>query len=135
MSRRFWRHGAYGWIAMAVAMSANGIVREIVIKPRTSEKAAGVISAATGIGLIQLIAWLAFRRARADSWCQIAALAAAWLLLTLGFEFSMGLFIDHKSWQELVDNYNIFEGRLWPVVLTTVVAAPFIWAAPKTTRR
>lgn len=57
MNGRFWRHGAYGWLAMAVAMSANGI---------------------------------------------------------------------HKPTEELLANYNIFEGRLWPVVLATVVAAPFV---------
>ncbi len=29
--------------------------------------------------------------------------------------------------EELLANYNIVEGRLWPVVLATVVAAPFVW--------
>ena len=53
--------------------------------------------------------------------------ALAWLVMTVAFEFLIGRTVDHKSWRELVENYAIWRGRLWPVVLLTVVLAPFAW--------
>jgi hypothetical protein len=41
---------------------------------------------------------------------------------------SIGRLVDKKSWSELLENYNVLEGRLWPVVLATLVAAPFLWS-------
>lgn len=124
---RFWRNAAYGWLGMAAAMTANGIARETLIRPRTGERAAGAISAATGIALIQSIAWRSFRDVRARSRADIAAVSAAWLLMTLAFEFSIGLGVDKKPVRELLENYDVRKGKLWPVVLATVVAAPFVW--------
>ena len=31
-------------------------------------------------------------------------------------------------WSELLADYNIFAGRLWPLVLATELAAPWIFA-------
>ncbi|HEX7421396.1 MAG TPA: hypothetical protein VF505_16015 [Thermoanaerobaculia bacterium] len=127
-SARFWKRGMIGWAAMAAAMSVNGVVRELAIKPRVGETAAGVVSAATGITLIQLIACRSLRRAPEVSTRQVSALAIVWLTMTLAFEFSIGRLVDKKSWSELLENYNVLEGRLWPVVLATLVAAPFLWS-------
>jgi hypothetical protein len=127
-SAGFWKRGMIGWAAMAAAMSVNGVVRELAIKPRVGETAAGVVSAATGITLIQLIACRALRGAPEVSTRQVSALAIVWLTMTLAFEFSIGRLVDKKSWSELLENYNMLEGRLWPVVLATLVAAPFLWS-------
>ena len=41
----------------------------------------------------------------------------AWLAATIVFEFGFGHFVDGKGWGELLHDYNIFAGRLWPVFL------------------
>ena len=48
------------------------------------------------------------------------------MILTGGFEFAVGLSVDHKTMSELLANYNLLRGHLWPIVLATLVCAPFI---------
>jgi hypothetical protein len=58
---------------------------------------------------------------------QRIAIASLWLCLTVGFEFTFGHYVDRKSWTELLANYNLFDGHLWPLVLASLVCAPFLW--------
>jgi hypothetical protein len=53
--------------------------------------------------------------------------SATWFVLTVAFELVFGHYVDHKSWTELADNYAIWRGNLWPLVLASLVRAPFIW--------
>lgn len=112
---------------MAVVMSLNGIFRVKVLAPRWGEVWAGVTSAASGIALIQLIARQAMQSGAACSRSQRIGIASLWLCLTVGFEFTFGHYVDRKSWTELLANYNLFDGHLWPLVLASLVCAPFIW--------
>lgn len=50
-----------------------------------------------------------------------------WTTLTVAFEFIFGHYVDRKSWSELAANYAIWNGRLWPLVLLSLILAPFIW--------
>ena len=112
---------------MAVAATANGIARVIVLEPRLGAGVAGVISVISLIVLIQVIAFLALRRQPARSRTQLAAVATAWLLMTVAFEFIIGHYVDGETWSELAANYNLLQGRLWPIVLASIVCAPFWW--------
>jgi hypothetical protein len=115
---------------MAVAMPLNGIARETALVPRLGAPAAGVASAVTGIALLQLIAWKTFHH-NPTSLRRLAAIAAVWLMMTLGFEFGFGHYVDRKPWTELFENYNLLHGHLWPIVLASLVAAPFLWGNQK----
>ena len=48
----------------------------------------------------------------------------AWLLLTILFEFGFGHFVDRKPWPELIQNYNLREGKVWSVVVLWMGVAP-----------
>ena len=126
-SQRFRRRAVVAWAFMAVGMTANGIIRENALKAWLGAEGAEVASAASGIAIIQIIGRWGVRGDRADSRRQLVEVAALWLALTLTFEFTFGLWGDRKSWSELIENYNPAEGHLWPVVLATLVCAPFIW--------
>ncbi len=111
---------------MAVAMTANGILREVVLVPRLGATAAGVVSAAVGVAILLTISGAFLLRVpltRRDA----TSIAVVWLVLTVGFEFLIGRSVDRKSWQELLANYNLLAGRLWPLVLAALVASPFLW--------
>jgi hypothetical protein len=122
-----WRAAILGWVVMAVAATVNGIVRVVVLEPPLGERVAGVISVISAIVILQAIAFFSLRRHPATSRKQLAAIAAAWLLMTIAFEFVFGHFVDNKSWSELLANYNLVQGRLWPVVLASIFAAPLVW--------
>jgi hypothetical protein len=115
----------FAWVVMAVAMTINGTVRVKVFAPLWGDVWAGAASAASGIALIQLIARQAMRFPALPR--QRIQIAALWLLLTLTFEFTFGHYVGRKSWSELLANYDLAQGRLWPIVLASLVAAPFVW--------
>ena len=122
------------WVTMAVAMSANGIFRELVLKHYTSSSVANVLSAALGVVIIALITRVGFRPlGPADSLSSLATLAVALVVLTVAFEFLFGHYVDGKSWRELAEIYAIWRGKLWPLVLASLVLAPFIWGRSKRT--
>ncbi|MDP2365724.1 MAG: hypothetical protein Q8M94_18395, partial [Ignavibacteria bacterium] len=54
-----------------------------------------------------------------------------WLFLTILFEFGFGHYVMGNSWQKLLHDYNLAEGRVWSLFLVWLVIAPFIfyWAS------
>lgn len=117
------------WVAMAVAMSANGVFRETVLKRYGSLSTANVLSATLGVVLIALITRRGFRPlGPEDSRTSLAILAAALVGLTVVFETVLGRVVDHKSWSELAAHYALQRGELWPIVLAFLAATPFLWA-------
>jgi hypothetical protein len=53
------------------------------------------------------------------------------------FEFGFGHYVDRKSWRESIDNYDVSEGRVWPLVLAwTTIGPPAVRALlPPTGRK
>jgi hypothetical protein len=116
------------WVLMAVAMSANGIFREVALKRAFSSAFADVASAVTGVAIILVITRWGFHPLAGATNSQRAAVSAFLVVMTVGFECAMGRYVDHKSWQVLLENYAIWRGHLWPAVLVVLSATPFIWA-------
>ena len=115
------------WLLILPLMVANGIFRETVLAPSLGRSAADVASAAIGIAIILLVTMPFLRRARDRSTAALARVSVIWLVLTVAFEFLFGHYVDRKSWAELAENYAIWRGNLWPLVLASLVLAPFIW--------
>lgn len=123
------------WALLAFLMSLNGIIRETVLAELFRRSLADLLSAVLGIGIIlgTTRAFFAWRPPwREDSPARIAAI---WTVLTVAFEFLFGHYVDRKSWSELASNYAIWDGRLWPLVLLSLVLAPFLWMRRHPARR
>jgi len=115
------------WLLILPFMVGNGVFRELVLMPNIGAGAAEVLSALIGIAVILLITRFFVRRTRDRSTSSLARTAVTWLLLTVAFEFLFGHYVDGRTWGELVENYAIWRGNLWPFVLASLVASPFIW--------
>lgn len=116
------------WLAMAVAMSANGVFRELGLRRVLGSIAADVVSALLGVTLIALITGVAFRPLHAhESTVNLLSISVALVLLTVVFETAVGRWVDHKSWSELAAHHAISRGELWPLVLAFLALTPFIW--------
>ena len=50
-----------------------------------------------------------------------------WLALTVAFEFLFFHYVGGHSWAELLANYDIASGRLWPLILLWVTVAPYLF--------
>jgi hypothetical protein len=117
------------WGAMAVAMTANGIARELLIKRALSGTAADVLSAAIGIALIAVITRVGFRPLAAPSVNEgeLVAVGALLVVCTVVFETVLGRIVDHKPWPEIADHYALWHGQLWPIVLAWLALTPWVW--------
>ena len=115
------------WLALAVLMSANGVARELLLRPRVGSPGTDVLSAVIGTALILLVTAAAFRPFPAATTAELLAASALLVGLTVAFEFGIGRWVDHKSWATLVDDYALWKGHLWPLVLLVVALTPFLW--------
>jgi hypothetical protein len=113
---------------MAVAMTANGMFRELALKRIVSARVADVLSALIGIGLIAAITRVGFRPIGTTATTKSLVFASIMLVvLTVAFECALGILVDNKSWSEIAEHYAIWHGELWPIVLAFVAFTPFLW--------
>ena len=47
-------------------------------------------------------------------------------LLTIAFECLFGHYVMGLSWQSIWADYNVFQGRLWPLVLIVTLFGPLL---------
>ena len=115
------------WLLLLVIAMAAGALRTALLEPRIGEQPAHVIGTLAGIGLFGLVIWAAAgwitpALARRD----LLRVGITWLAATVIFEFALGYYVLGKSWSTLVADYNIFAGRLWVLVLLTVLLMPLL---------
>lgn len=117
------------WLVLALAMTLNGIARETLLRPRMAGRSADVASAVLGVIIILVVTWLLFPPLGAVPVARLVEASIVLVAMTVGFEFAVGRWVDRKSWQSLLENYAIWRGQLWPLVLLTLALTPFIVAS------
>ena len=55
---------------------------------------------------------------------QALVVGTLWLGLTLAFELLAGHFLFHRPWPVLLADYDLSQGRIWPLVLVVTFLAP-----------
>ncbi|HET8770785.1 MAG TPA: hypothetical protein VFM71_07370 [Gemmatimonadaceae bacterium] len=116
------------WLVLAVVMSANGIFRELALERWMPENTAGWISLLLGLALILVVTRIGFREIPASYPTPSLLLVGAFLIvLTIIFEFAIGILVDKKSFVELANAYAFWKGETWPVVLVVLGLTPVIW--------
>jgi hypothetical protein len=121
-----WRAWMVGWLGGPVLGIANGAARERLYKDRVGNLTAHQISTLT---LITLLAWyiaMLDRRWPIRSTRSAFEIGAAWASLTILFEFGFGHYIARASWSDLLDQYDVSRGRVWPLVLVWTAIGPAV---------
>lgn len=116
------------WIAIALGAIANGSFREAVLIPALGNRIAQVLSMALLLTIILLVAAVvvALPAWRSLSRRTLLAIGVAWAVGSIIFEFVLGLAILGMTWSEVLGNYNILEGKLWPLAPLTMAFAPML---------
>jgi len=131
-SSRHWREGAvfrpwlFAWLGGSVLGVVNGTARELLYKEQVGERGAQYISTASLIALLAVYMWVLQRRWPIGSRRTALQIGAMWVALTILFEFGFGHYVDRKSWSELLQNYNVFDGRVWIIVPLLMAFGPEI---------
>jgi hypothetical protein len=115
------------WLALAILMSANGVVRETVLRRALSGDAPDVLSAVLGAVIILATTRVGFRRFARNTTGALVQCALLLATLTVAFEFAVGRLVDGKTWGELAANYAFWRGELWPYLLVLLALTPFVW--------
>lgn len=111
---------------MIVIAMINGGIREYTYQKWTGERTGHQISTITLLLFFAVYFIFLFRFYPISSYEQSINIGLMWLGLTIVFEFVMGL-LGGNSWSEMLADYNIFRGRLWPLVLLWVAIAPAVF--------
>jgi hypothetical protein len=128
MTRRVLGGALRTWLLLLVGMFAAGALRVVVFAPRLPPLGTEVVGALLGAAVILGLTRPFVRSLDRPSVATLAALAALWLALTVAFEFGFFHYVGGHSWASLLEQYDVSKGRLWPFVLATLAAAPFVWA-------
>jgi hypothetical protein len=115
------------WAGILVLAVFNGLLREAVLIPRLGSKGGLVLSGGLLSALIVIVAYFSLPWLGARRPIELAAAGIGWLVLTLVFEFSLGLW-EGKSWQSMFAAYTFTGGNIWPVVLMVTALAPYLAA-------
>jgi len=118
---------ALAWLLMPIIGIINGTIRQYGYKQALGELRTHQVSTVTGIILFGLYIWVLTRWWKIQSSAQAIAIGVMWLALTVAFEFLFGHYVMKHPWSRLLHDYNIFEARLWVLVLLWVTVAPYVF--------
>ena len=113
------------WIPMLFIAIANGGLRELLVKKWMNDLAAHQLSTFTLLVFFSVYIFLIIRKFPPSSSAKALMIGLVWIALTLIFEFGFGRWRGH-SWATLLQDYNIFKGRLWLFVPVWVGVAPYL---------
>lgn len=112
------------WFVFPFVGILNGVLREATYKKFVGDLPAHQISTATGIIFFGIIFYFIFKKWKIQSLNDAILIGLIWLTLTMLFEFGFGHYIMGNSWEKLLYDYNIAEGRVWSLFLLWITVAP-----------
>lgn len=115
------------WFAFPFVAIFNATIRELIYKKPLGDLAAHQISTVTGVVLFGILFYFIFRKWKIESVKHAILVGLIWLGLTILFEFGFGHYIMGNSWQKLLHDYNLAEGRVWSLFLVWITTAPFVF--------
>ena len=116
------------WFAILVLAVVNGLLREKVLIPSLGAVPSMILSGILLSCLILAVAYLFLPWLGTRVSAQLLLIGAGWLVLTLIFELSFGLFRGMAP-DEIIEAYTFKGGNIWPIVLLVTALSP--WLAAK----
>lgn len=114
------------WFPMVIIAIVNGFFREKFLVNYFNKLQAHQLSSVSMIILLAIYNWILFKIFFPASVNQAVFIGIIWLLFTVIFEFLFGYYLLGHSWSNLLNDYNIFKGRVWIFVLIWISIVPYI---------
>jgi hypothetical protein len=112
------------WLPMVFIAILNGAARDLWYTKYTGELVGRQISTVSLIVLFGFYIGLILKKYPSNSAKQALQIGMFWLILTLFFEFGLGI-TRGNTWSQMLYDYNISEGRIWILILVWVTLAPY----------
>jgi len=115
------------WLGLLVIAIAAAGFRTSMLLPRLGEQAAHVVGTLLVVAIFAQVIWLVI------PWVVpgldrsgLFLVAAGWTVATIAFEFLFGHYVGGHPWHRLFADYDLSAGRLWLLVLLTVLFVPML---------
>ena len=115
------------WFPMLALAVANGTLRQATYGRHIRELRAHQLSTLIGAAINGIYIWFVIRAWPPASMREAVQIGLLWLVLTVAFEFFMGLVLAHRPLREVLRDYNIAQGRVWVFLLLWIATAPMIF--------
>lgn len=116
------------WLVIMSAESIHGTLRQFFLAPFIGDLPARRIAIFTGMLLIFLIAYFFIRWIGAQTTKSFLFAGLLWSLLTLAFEFGIGLFVLGYTRERMFEDYDISRGGLMGFGLAFMLITPYLAA-------
>lgn len=116
------------WLVIIVAETIHGTLRTFFLAPYIGDLRARQISFFTGCVLILAIAYLFISWIHAKTIRLLLVVGLIWVVLTAAFEVMLGRFAMGLSWEQIIADYDITEGRLMMFGFVFLMFSPIIAA-------
>lgn len=113
------------WLVFLVAAIVTGSLREAVLTPAIGADASHIVGTLAFVCVMLFVMW--FFVGKMISRCRAAdfyLIGLVWTVLTAAFEIVFFGVVVKTPWEEIIDAYNIFDGRIWLLVLLTTFLGP-----------
>ena len=111
------------WLVLLAVAFLNGTVRQFAYPSTLGDFAARQVATGVGAAALGVTMWLLLRRWPVSSSRQAWAIGALWAGLTVVFEVALVRGGGHP-WSDVLDQYAIWRGSLWPLLVLWVLVAP-----------
>jgi len=116
------------WFLMCVIAILNGIIRNGVYSPIVGEYLGHILSSIILICVFYLVIALYYNNIKGEYENRDPLyIGFLWLIMTIAFEFIFGHYVVGHSWELLFADYNIFQGKIWILVLITPLISSILW--------
>ena len=115
------------WFAMLAIAIANGALRQFTFAEAMPELRAHQLSTLIGSALMGLFIRFVVHRWPPPSRRYALMIGSVWLLLTVAFEFFMGLVLAGRPLAAVLQDYNLLAGRVWVLFLLWILLAPWLF--------
>ena len=117
----------FTWAPMVLIALLNGILRKSWYSKHLDELRTHQASTASGLLLFSIYIWAVINLWPLESAQQAWMMGFIWLGLTVGFEFFLAHYGTRHSWERFLHDYNLFAGRLWPLIPFWLTVAPYVF--------
>ena len=114
------------WFTLAVSAIVVAIFRNDILLQQLGEQTAHQIGTVLYLIVQFIVIFIFIKKLKIKEIKTLLSIGLFWFVLTIIFEFVFGHYVVGHPWQKLFADYNIFNGRLWVLVLINNLAAPLV---------
>ena len=114
------------WGIFLIIAIINGGMREKIIEKHIGELPAHILSTVLFSVLIFIVTSIFMNYKNITDSKVLLLIGLVWVILTISFEILFFHYIGGKPWSQLLADYNIMKGRIFPLVLITTLLSPLV---------